>query len=323
MSGETKMNKVERVEAVFRNEKPDRIPAGFWFHYRHEWDTERMAAEHLKTWRETDGDIVKVMQDYVCKLDIPVKVPADWKNVRFPGVSSPVFQKLLDVLKRILDDVGGETLVFQTLFGPFKHAVMSYGDDLVMTHAREDPGALKAAVGGIAESLARWAAAFVEAGAAGLYYAAQFSEPGRFSRAVWEDLVMPGDLAVMGAAGERGGRNILHICGEPEYAFKTNPSWFTAYPAAIVNWSVKDNNLSLAEGKKLFARPILGGMNNKGNILNGSDEAIKAEAEHAIRNLSAEGLPPGFMLGADCTIQGEGIRHGKIRAAVDAAHGYK
>jgi uroporphyrinogen decarboxylase len=317
------MNKVERVEAVFHNEKPDRIPAGFWFHYRHEWDIERMALEHLKTWRETDGDIMKVMQDYICKLDIPVKVPADWEHVRFPGVSSPVFQKLLDVLKRILDAVGGETLVFQTIFSPFKHAVMSYGDDLVMAHARENPAVLKAAVGRIAESLSQWAAAFVEAGAAGLYYAAQFSEPGRFSPAEWEELVKPGDLAVMGAAREKGGRNILHICGEPEYGFKTNLSWFAAYPAAIVNWSVKDNNLSLAEGKKLFNKPILGGMNNKGNILNGSGEAIKAEAESIIRGLAAEGLPPGFMLGADCTIQGEGISHGRIRAAVDAAHGYK
>jgi uroporphyrinogen decarboxylase len=317
------VNKVERVEAVFRDEKPDRIPAGFWFHYRREWDADRMAAEHLKTWRETGGDIVKVMQDYSCELDVPVKAPSDWNHVRFPGISSPVFQKLLDVLKRILDAAGGEALVFQTLFGPFKHAVMSYGDALVMAHAREDPGALKAAVGGIAESLSEWAAAFVEAGAAGLYYAAQFSEPGRFSQAEWEKLVKSGDLAVLGAAGERGGRNILHICGEPEYSFKTSPSWFTAYPAALVNWSVKDNGLSLAEGKKLFGKPILGGMNNKGNILNGSDEAIRAEVEEVIRGMAAEGLPPGFMLGADCTIQGQGISHGKIRAAVDAAHGYK
>jgi uroporphyrinogen decarboxylase len=64
-------------------------------------------------------------------------------------------------------------------------------------------------------------------------------------------------------------------------------------------------------------------MNNRGSILNGSDEAVKAEAESVIRSLAAEGLPPGFMLGADCTIQGEGISHGRIRVAVDAAHGYK
>jgi hypothetical protein len=35
-----------------------------------------------------------------------------------------------------------------------------------MAHAREDPGDLKAAPGGIAESLSEWAAAFVEAAAA-------------------------------------------------------------------------------------------------------------------------------------------------------------
>ncbi|GHV70130.1 hypothetical protein AGMMS49928_16670 [Spirochaetia bacterium] len=35
------------------------------------------------------------------------------------------------------------------------------------------------------------------------------------------------------------------------------------------------------------------------------------------------GTAGGFMLGADCTIQGKGISHDKIRAAVEAAHACK
>ena len=27
------MNKVERMQAVFAGQEPDRVPAGFWFHY--------------------------------------------------------------------------------------------------------------------------------------------------------------------------------------------------------------------------------------------------------------------------------------------------
>jgi uroporphyrinogen decarboxylase len=310
------MNKIERLEAVFRNECADVVPAAFWFHYKHDWDAVRTVEAHLKTFRETDADIMKVMQDYGQRIEADVKVPADWKQVRFPGTSSPVYQKLTDVLKCILDSIGSEVLVFQTIFSAFKTAVNTYGDALVMAHAKEYPEIVAPAIRSIGESLAEWAAGFVETGAAGLFYAAQFSEPGRFAKAQWEELVKTGDLMVMAAAEARGGRNILHICGEPEYQFRTNPDWYTSYPAAIVNWSVKDNNLSLAEGKKLFAKPILGGMNNKGNILNGTDDAIRDEAEQVIKGIGME----GFMLGADCTIQGEGISHGKIRVAVDAAH---
>ncbi|MDR3138361.1 MAG: hypothetical protein LBT95_01675 [Treponema sp.] len=313
------MNKRERIEAIFRNEKADIVPAGFWYHYKSEWDVAQMTEAHLKTFRETGADIMKVMQDYIEPLEMTVKVPGDWKKVKFPGTSSRVYQKLADVLKGILDNLGGEVMVFQTLFGAFKNAVFAYGDGLVMAHAKEAPDLVAPAVYGIGESLCEWAEGFMEIGAAGIFYAAQFSEPGRFTRQEWDKLVRPADLAVMGAAENRGGRNILHICGEPEYQFKTSPEWYAGYSGAIVNWSVKDTGLSLVQGRELFQKPVLGGMNNKGNILNGSDEAIAAEVRGIIRDAGER----GFMLGADCTIQGQGISHEKIRCAVDAAHAYK
>ena len=113
--------------------------------------------------------------------------------------------------------------------------------------------------------------------------------------------------------------NILHICGEPEYDFKTHVEWFGDYPADLVNWSVKDNGYSLEKGRQFFKKPILGGMNNKGNILKGPGEAIEKEAWQVLDSFGTR----GFMLGADCTIQGEGIRLDYIRKAVETAHNYK
>jgi uroporphyrinogen decarboxylase len=278
-----------------------------------------MTKVHLATFRETGADIMKVMQDYGQLIAEDVKVPADWSGVKFPGTNSPVYGKLADVLKGLLDAIGAETLIFQTIFSPFKTAVNSYGDALVMAHAKEAPNQVAAAMKVITQGLSEWAAGFVELGAAGLFYAAQFSEPGRFEKQEWEKLVSPGDLAVMSAAEKKGGRNILHICGEPEYQFRTHPEWFKDYPAAIVNWSVKDTGLSLRDGKAIFKKPILGGMNNKGNILKGTDAEIKAEVEQVLKGIE----PEGFMLGADCTIQGQGISHEKMKVAVDAAHGFK
>jgi uroporphyrinogen decarboxylase len=226
--------------------------------------------------------------------------------------------KLHPVLKQLLDTIGHEALIFQTIFSPFKTAVNTYGDALVMAHAKEAPDQVAAAMKILAEVLAEWAEGFVELGVAGLFYAAQFSEPGRFAKAAWDKLVSAGDLAVLAAAEKKGGWNILHICGEPEYQFRTQPEWYRNYPAAIVNWSVKDTGLSLAAGKKLFNKPVLGGMNNKGVILSGSDEEIRTEVEQVLRSVEKE----GFMLGADCTIQGKGISHLKLKAAVDAAHSF-
>jgi uroporphyrinogen decarboxylase len=315
------MTKKERVEAILQGKAADVVPAGFWFHYNREWDASRMAEEHLKTYRETGADIYKVMQDYSHEIETPVKTPADWKNIKYPGRSSPVYQKLLDVLKRILDATGHDALTFQTIFGPLKTVVQSYGYDLVMAHAKEARDQLAAAVDVIADVQTEWVLGFMEAGADGLFYAAQFSEPGRFTGDEFDRLVKDGDLKILKAAESKGGRNILHICGEPDYQFRTTPAWYTNYPCAIVNWSVKDTGLSLKDGALLFkGKPVLGGMNNKGNILNGSDESIREEVQTAIKSF---GTVKGFMLGADCTIQGKDISHKKIKAAVDAAHAYK
>lgn len=314
------MNKIKRVETVLKGGRPDKIPACFSYHYESHFDTARMAQEHVKTFRETGVDVYKLMQDYVQMIDVDVKVPSDWDKVKFPGCSSPVYQKLLDVIKRILDLTGHDALIFQTMFGPLKTAVQNYGYDRVMAHAKEAPDKLAAAVLRIADAQTEWVAGFIEAGVDGIFYSGQFSEPGRFTKAEFDKLVAPGDLMVLNAAERSGGKNILHICGEPDYEYKSTPEWYDAYPSAIVNWSVKDTGLSLKDGRKLFGgKPVLGGMNNRGNILNGSDESIREEIRYVIDSVDTL---DGYMLGADCTIQGKGISNEKIRVAVEAAHDY-
>ena len=57
------MNKIERMRAVFENREPDRVPAGFWFHYPGEMPAEERAQAHVDLCRKTGTDIIKVMDD--------------------------------------------------------------------------------------------------------------------------------------------------------------------------------------------------------------------------------------------------------------------
>ena len=86
-----------------------------------------------------------------------------------------------------------------------------------------------------------------------------------------------------------------------------------------MNWSVKDNGYGLERGQDYFKAGILGGMDNKGNILKGPKEAIRKEVTDILDRFGTRGI----MIGADCTIQGEGIRLDFIREAVEAAHKYR
>ena len=57
------MNKRERMKALFSNEETDYVPAGFWFHYPADYTVEQHLEGHLKLFRETDQDIIKLMDD--------------------------------------------------------------------------------------------------------------------------------------------------------------------------------------------------------------------------------------------------------------------
>jgi len=313
------VNKSERIKAVMRREPVDFVPAGFWFHYSSKYSVEEMIDAHMKLYWETGMDIVKIMQDYRYPISGKITCEQDWYDISIKGVDSDEFEKMAAVIRGIRARAGTDVLIFQTMFGPFKAASIAFGEDTLMKYSREAPEAVTAGIKIIADGLEQWAEKYLEAGADGIYYSAQYSELGRFTRKEWEKLVKPFDLQILNVAERTPEKfNILHICGEPEYDFKTHIDRYGDYPADLVNWSVKDNGYSLERGRDFFKAGILGGMDNKGNILRGPKEKIEEEVRSILDRFGTTGI----MIGADCTIQGENIRLDYIKAAVDAAHNY-
>jgi uroporphyrinogen decarboxylase len=73
------------------------------------------------------------------------------------------------------------------------------------------------------------------------------------------------------------------------------------------------SNLSLKSGKKLFNHTVLGGMDNRGVIVNGSQVDIEKAVHQIIRSVG----PRNLILGADCTLPTE-ISIDHIQAAIEA-----
>ncbi len=313
------MNKIERLKAAINGELPDKVPAGFWFHFPSSYGVKELIDGHIELYKHTDMDIIKVMYEFGYSLTEQVSKPSDWYKIKPEGKTSTYYKKQKDVIKGIVDKVQGDVMVFTTMFGPFKSAVMAYGDDLVMAHSKEDPEAVAAGVNTIAEALVEWAEGYLEAGADGIYYSAQFAELGRFTYDEWSKLVRPSDLKVLNVADKKEDKyNILHICGEPEYKFKTHVDRFYDYSGDIVNWAVYDNNYELERGRDLFKRTILGGLDNRGVIINGTFDEITDEVHNVIRKFGKRGL----MIGADCTLPGD-IDPDRIKVAVEACASFE
>lgn len=302
------MNKVQRVRAALAGKAVDRVPASFWYHFtRDKAHGDASVKAHLDYYQASGIDFLKVMNEHPYQANVTVSSPADWRKLRAAPLSSPFYQEQLDELKRIVDKIGGDCLVISTIFGPFSsgnHAAQNN----VSAHIKADPAAVSQGLGAIAESLAAFGVACIEAGAAGIYYSAQGGEAERFTEEEFVRYIKPHDLTVLRAIEGHGEFNLLHICKDhvrlPLYA---------DYPAHAVNWAATKNNLNLVQGRSLFKRPIVGGMGDRGIIVDGSHEQIRAAVRQVIKDFGTSGL----IVGADCTLPTD-IDISNISAAVEA-----
>lgn len=288
------MNKVQRVRAALAGAPVDQVPASFWFHFRPDQAVgEASVRAHLEYYRASGIDYLKVMNEHRYRApDCVIHAPADWRRLRPAPLSAPFYQQQLDELKRILDALAGECLVITTIFNPFASGNHT-SDYLVTEHLKVEPESVTAGLATIAESLVEFAIACVDAGASGIYYSAQGGEAERFSEHDFVRYIKPHDLTVLNAVRTRGEFNLLHICKD-----HIRLPLYVDYPAHAVNWAATKHNPSLKEGKDLFKRTIVGGMDDRGVMVTGSPSEITATAEAVIRDFG----PNGFMLGADCTL---------------------
>ncbi len=290
------MNKIERVQAALKGEPVDRVPASFWFHFGPDRvGGHAMAQAHLDYYRRADQDFLKVMNDnrYALMGIDQIRSPQDWRRVKPAPLASQPYQAQLDGLREILDAIGDEVLVVNTVFNPY--ATGNYISNRQVTeHFQADPESVSLGLSAVAESLAEFSQACIEAGAAGVFFSAQGSERDRFAEEQFQTHIQSHDLVVLRAAEAAGATfNLLHICGE-----NVRLAAYADYPAHAVNWGPQHNNPSLVEGKALLGRTVIGGVDERGPIVTGPRPAIEAEVNATINAMGTK----GFMVGAGCTV---------------------
>ena len=302
------MNKVERVCAALAGEKVDRVPASFWFHFTPDKAHGKASVQaHLDFYRESNVDFLKVMNEHPYRANVDIASPADWRRVRPAPLRSDFYQEQLDEVKEILDEIQDDCLVIVTIFGPFPSGNNASGN-VVTEHLKADPLSVSQGLGAIADSLAEFAVACVEAGAAGIYYSAQGGERDRFTEDEFLNYIKPHDLTVLNAVEDQGEFHLLHICKD-----HIRLPLYVDYPGHAINWAATKHNLSITEGRTLFKRTIAGGIDDRGVVVNGSQEEIQDAVQEVIAEFGTE----SFILGADCTFPTD-IKVRNIRTAVEA-----
>ena len=289
-------------------EMADRPPVAAWGHtYRQEWSAADLATITVEKARRFGWDFVKfqlrasvfaeafgsVYQPSGHSLRAPILVaPAvpdleAWRSVEL--VNPKVFDDQVESIGMVALELGPEVPVIQTVFSPITVGgyLVGKSQSRMVRELRKHPGLVGPALDRVAQALVDFSRRSIEAGAAGIFYAIS-GYAGRkvMPENVYRELVLPHDLAVLDALPKEAWFNVLHLCGS-----NLNFGLARDLPTQAVSWSIHNQgNPSLAEGREIASRAVMGGLSQRQTLVYGPPPKIEEEARAAVRDTGGRGL---------------------------------
>ena len=317
------MNKRERVLSVIEGRIPDVIPTSFSLHFPVESKVvDTVVKAHLDFFKETDVDIMKVMNENLTPSISGIQRPEDWKKVPVYSRQDSFITAQADLIKRIRDSYQEEALCFCTIQGicastvhPMRPQYQNLYDirAIQLEHYRNNPQIYLDATKRIAEAQCYMVEEVIKAGADGIYYAALGGEQNIYTDEEFATVLKPYDLQIMNVCKEMGKLVVLHMCKA-----NLDINRFKDYGNScdIVNWGIYENDISMEEGMKVFPdQTIMGGLANRSGVLvDGTDQELAHEVHRIIKEMEGK----KFILGADCTLPSN-LPYSRIKNAVLAA----
>src|SRR6266571_211837 len=325
------MNGRKRVEAALAMGVADRPPVGAWGHtYREEWSPADLAAVTIERARRFGWDFVKFQPRASTfaeafgsryhpsghSLRAPILIRAavpdldSWKAVQL--TNRQVLDDQVESIGIVARELGPDVPVIQTVFSPLTVGgyLVGKSQSRVVRELRKHPEIVGPALEKIAEDLAAFSRRSVEAGAAGIFFAVSgYAGDKVMKEAVYRDLALPYDLAVLGALPREAWFNVLHLCGS-----HLNFALARDLPAQAVSWSIHNQgNPSLREGRDIAGRAVMGGLSQRATLVYGPGAKIEAEARAAVGDTDGRGL----LLAPGCSVPPR-VREANLAAMMSA-----
>lgn len=322
------MSKRERFSAVLSGKVPDRPPISAWRHFtEYEYKGPKVLAGKLMEFQNLyDWDFMKINPravyyheawgneyDYSKYNDVvPTRIKtllsdtADLGKIQPVSGTQGVFSEQLEMVRILVDTMGKELPIFQTVFTPIgillnlcgmrslgRYREAEREGSPVIHMIQENGPQVHEAMQAITATIAEYCAALMKEGVDGLFYAALgMSRTGYFTQDEWEEFVKPYDITVLNAA--RPGKIILHTCG-----IYSNPEWFADFPIDVLHWAESATGNPPLAGSEAWLQGVvpMGGVDER---LFGQDKAeeILPRAQASIRKMV--GKP--YILSPDCSV---------------------
>ncbi len=308
----------DRVRAVLKGERADRLPVSFWRHFYHKESTaEGLADAMVDFQKKYDWDFMKVnprasyhiegwgakaefSNDPLVKTRVtekPVKKTGDWKKLKVLDSSNKAFEEQLEVLRLIKKELKDEIFVVETLFSPLSIAGDLVKEEDLIKDIRENPELIHQALEIITGTFSDFSVQCLDAGADGIFFATtEWATKSHLTEKEYLEFGRPYDLKILKRV-ESAEFNILHICKSNNFL-----PLFADYTVKVVNWDSSDpTNLNLKEGAMILNKTVLGGIDQHNLLLKSTPEDVFDKVKELIE--SSRGIR--LILGPGCVISPE------------------
>ncbi len=294
----------------------DRPPVGAWGHtYREEWSPDDLAAITVERARRFGWDFVKFQprastfaeafgSEYRPaghRLRAPVLVKAAvpdleaWRSVDL--VNRRALDDQVESIGKVARELGRDVPVIQTVFSPITVGGYLVGKSQarIVRELRQHPEIVMPALDRIAEALMEFNRRSVEAGAAGVFYAISgYAGKGVMPEAAYRKFALAYDVHILKSLPKAAWFNVVHLCGS-----NLHFDLAREMPAQVVSWSVHNQgNPSLAEGRRILDRAVMGGLAQRSTLVYGPAAKIEAEARRVVE----EAGPQGLLIAPGCSV---------------------
>ena len=313
------MSKWERVEAALQQADVDRIPISLWKHYHLQDRAPGQLAEvTLALHRQFDTDLIKLtpsglypIQDWGATIQFgsdddflplavqPVITSAkQWEVLPRLDVNRGALRRELETIHHLATGLDGSAPFMMTLFSPLNIAYKLCGDKVsgagLVDYLRESPRQLHKGLVTIRDVVMDYAAACLEAGAPGIFFATQMASTDLLTREEFVEFGVAYDLPVLESLMGKSRVTMLHVCKE-NLMFDL----VADYPVDAINWAAHTSGTTLSDARRLTDKPLAAGLSLE-TLLNGTEEGVVSK----VRSSVAEAGQAGFILAPDCVIPG-------------------
>ena len=303
----SKRDLIERV--LDQSKAPDIIPSAFFHHFPDKFGP-KAVEEHIAFFHETGNDILKVQYETLPPT-WEIRTAEDFAKVE--ELTENYFEPQLQVIEELARQLKAYALIIPTVYSPLLTLHQAAGKE-VDEVIKKYPAAAEPAFEKLAKSIATYIRAARKRGADGFYVSSHGGNVEFFGQEseVWTKYLRKWDKYISEVADSVAPLNILHICGGH---YENLDAW-ADYPGAIINLPEFDVE-KLHHAQEVFKRPILGGLDHRGVLINGTLEEVYAQVDKVL----SEG-PQNLILGANCTVP-DSTDSKRLRAVVEYAHNWR